>query len=162
MNFPKLAIRNYKAKIHKKDSPLCQSSGETKYEIALKISNVGLWDWDIVTNKVFYSEESKNIIGYSGAELKNTSIEWDEKVHPDDKELYYSNFDLHLKGELELYEFEYRILCKDGNQKWILDKGKVIERNSNGKPSRIIGKHTDITYIKKVRKPIKKQSSTYN
>lgn len=145
----KLDLTNYKSKFYKKDKTLNRSSEDRKHEIALEISNVGLWDWNILTNKVFYSAESKHIIGYNNNELKHTSKVWDDKVHPEDREGYYRDFNLHLSGALDLYENEYRILCKDGSYKWILDKGKVIERDNNNKPIRVIGTHTDITNIKK-------------
>ncbi|MFK7832668.1 MAG: PAS domain-containing protein [Winogradskyella sp.] len=123
-------------------------SEDQKYKTALEISNVGVWDWNILTNKVFYSKASKQIIGYAEDELKNTPEAWNSKVHTEDKESYYSDFKSHLKGENDFYENSYRILCKNGNYKWILHKGKVIERDENGKPSRIIGTHTDITKLK--------------
>jgi len=144
MKFPKLNLKDYK-----NQRIIDESIQDKKHEIALEISNVGLWDWDIKTNKVFYSKESKHIIGYKDDELKDTSKVWDDKVHIDDREAYYRDFNLHLSGAKDLYENEYRILCKDGTYKWILDKGKVIERDGNNKPTRIIGTHTDITNIKK-------------
>ncbi|WP_418637010.1 PAS domain-containing protein [Winogradskyella sp.] len=142
MKFPKLNLRNYKSNTSK------STFEDQKHKTALEISNVGLWDWNITTNKVFYSKESKQIIGYADDDLKNTSEVWDSKVHPDDSDVYYKNFNSHLKGEIDLYENEYRIKCKDGSYKWILDKGKIVERDKNGKPSRIIGTHTDITKLK--------------
>ncbi len=149
MKFPILNLINSKSKSYKKNGFSNSSIEEEKHKIALEISNVGLWDWDITTNKVFYSKESKQIIGYAEDELKTSSEFWDNKVHPEDKEAYFSNFKSHLKGEIDVYENEYRIKCKNGNYKWILDKGKVIEKDANGKPSRIIGTHTDITSLKK-------------
>lgn len=134
---------------NKKNKTLNHSYIESKHEIALQISDVGLWDWDTVTNKVFYSTESKQIIGYTENELKNTSKVWDDKVHPEDKEEYFKKFNLHIEGEIDIYENEYRILCKNGTYKWVLDKGKVIEKDDEGKPTRIIGTHTDITNRKK-------------
>lgn len=119
-----------------------------KWQVALENSKVGVWDWDSVNNKVFYSKESKQILGYLDQEIGNDNTEWDSRVHPDDRERYFRDFKAHLEGELEYYENEHRILCKDGTYKWILDKGKVVERDANGKPIRIIGTHTDITTLK--------------
>ena len=149
MKLPILNLINYKSKSYKKNGLSNPTFEDQKHKIALEISNVGLWDWDITTNKVFYSKESKQIIGYAEDELKTSSEFWDSKVHPDDKEIYYSNFNSHLKGEIDTYENEYRIKCKNGSYKWILDKGKVIEKDAKGKPSRIIGTHTDISSLKK-------------
>jgi PAS domain S-box-containing protein len=142
-------LTNYKSKFYEKNELSNENFDDSKYKTALEISNVGLWDWDIISNKVFYSKESKQLLGYNENELKNKSKEWDEKVHPDDKDSYFEDFKAHLNGELEYYENEYRIRCKDGSYKWILDKGKIIERNDKNKPTRIIGTHTDISNLKK-------------
>lgn len=142
-------LTNYKSKFYEKNHLSNDNFEDQKYKTALEISNVGLWDWDIVSNKVFYSKESKQLLGYKDSELKNKSKAWDDKVHPDDRESYFKDFNDHINGKLESYENEYRILCKDSTYKWILDKGKVIERNDQNKPTRIIGTHTDITHLKK-------------
>ncbi|WP_299277020.1 PAS domain-containing sensor histidine kinase [uncultured Psychroserpens sp.] len=136
------------SKSNKKTSPKI-STEELKWQIALENSHVGVWDWDSRTDKVFYSKESKQILGYDDHELTNSAMEWNRRVHPEDKETYFKDFNLHINGKLDTYRNEHRILCKDGKYKWILDKGKVVDRDKNGKPIRIIGTHTDITYRKK-------------
>lgn len=150
MKFPKLNLTKHKSETSN------STFEELKHKIALEISNVGLWDWNITTNKIFYSKESKQIIGYNENELKNIFGVWGNLVHPDDKEAYDADFNSHLKGEIDLYENEYRIQCKDGSYKWILDKGKVVERYGNGKPSRVIGTHTDITKLKNHERQLNK------
>ena len=117
---------------------------ELKWQFALKNSNIGIWDFDADLDRVFYSDESKNIIGYND-EFGNNPNDWNDKVHPDDKEQYFQDFQDHLNGITPFYENEHRILCKDGTYKWILDKGKIIERDAQNNPKRIIGTHSDIT-----------------
>ena len=118
---------------------------ELKWEFALKNSKIGIWDFNSILNRVFYSEESKAIIGFYEEEFGSNPNDWNDRVHPDDKDKYFKDFQDHLNGFTEIYENEHRILCKDGNYKWILDKGKIIERDFAGNPTRIIGTHTDIT-----------------
>ncbi|MEM5566224.1 PAS domain-containing sensor histidine kinase [Psychroserpens sp. AS72] len=125
------------------------SINDKRWQIALENTNVGLWDYDVINNEVFYSKESKMILGFKEHDLTNSPTEWNRRVHPDDSETYFNDFNAHVNGSLEVYRNEHRILCRDGNYKWILDKGKVVERDSKGKPTRIIGTHTDITYRKK-------------
>lgn len=120
-----------------------------KYQFAVKNSEIGVWDWDANTNKVFYSDESKKILGYKPHEIKDHAEEWNKRVHPEDRDTYYNDFQMHLIGEKDSYQNEHRILCKDGTYKWILDSGKVVSKDKNGKPLRAIGTHVDITQRKK-------------
>ncbi len=126
-----------------------QSFEELKWKIALENSNIGVWDWNSISDEVFYSKQSKQILGYKDHEFTNSVMEWNSRVHPEDLESYFKDFNLHLNGELDVYINEHRVLCKDGTYKWILDKGKVVKRDKKGKPTRIIGTHTDITYRKR-------------
>ena len=116
-----------------------------KWQFALENSNIGIWDFDADLNRVFYSNESKNIIGFHNDEFGVNPNDWNERVHPDDKERYFHDFQNHLNGKEPLYVNEHRVRCKDGSYKWILDRGKIIEWLDNGTPKRIIGTHTDIT-----------------
>ncbi|WCO03025.1 sensor histidine kinase [Psychroserpens ponticola] len=122
---------------------------ELKWKFALENSNVGLWDWNASTNEVFYSKETKQLIGYQDSEIKNAQIQWDKRVHPDDREAYFKDYIAHINGTLDHYKNEHRILCKDGTYKWVLDRGKVVLRDKNNKPIRIIGTVADITQRKK-------------
>ncbi len=116
-----------------------------KWQFALKNSNIGIWDFDADANRVFYSKESKNIIGFTNDEFGANPNDWNDRVHPDDKEKYLKDFQNHLEGIETLYKNEHRIRCKDGSYKWVLDRGKIIEWLDDGTPKRIIGTHTDIT-----------------
>ncbi len=109
-------------------------------------SGVGVWDWDLTTNKVYYSRESLEILeaDKSGDFEIGSPEKWDELVHPDDRLEYYSVIQEHFDGKLPYYETVHRVLC-GGRYKWILDRGKVLERDKNNKPTRIIGTHTDVS-----------------
>lgn len=120
-----------------------------KWKFAVQNSNIGVWDWNAKTNKVFYSEESKNIIGYKKNEIKNNAEEWHKRVHPEDRDAYHNDIQNHLSGNIDIYKNEHRVLCKDGTYRWILDRGKIVSKDKTGKPLRIIGTHVDITQRKK-------------
>lgn len=119
---------------------------ELRSQFATMVSNVGVWDWNLATNEVYYSPESLKIL-----ELENNDVslisnpqEWDDKVHPDDKEVYFGDIQKHFDGETPYYETLHRVMC-NGNYKWILDRGKVVSRDENNKPLRIIGTHMDVS-----------------
>ncbi len=127
---------------------------ESRWEFALEGAGDGVWDWDAITNRVHYSRQWKNMLGYSEQEIGDGLDEWDLRVHPDDKAGVYVRIERHLQGETESYQSEHRLLCKDGSYKWILDRGKVIEWTEDGKPRRVIGTHTDITRRKQIEEEL--------
>lgn len=117
---------------------------DERYHFAVQASDRGVWDWDLITNKVYYSSESMKILELTESDLVASPEEWDERVHPDDRDEYYGNINLHFENKIPFYETCHRVLCS-GKYKWILDRGKVIERDEEGKPLRIVGTHTDIS-----------------
>ncbi|MCX5861822.1 MAG: PAS domain S-box protein [Deltaproteobacteria bacterium] len=118
---------------------------EERWQFALEGARDGVWDWNAQTNEVFFSRQWKAMLGYEEHEIGNTLDEWDKRVHTDDKESCYGDLERHFSGETPFYENEHRVLCKDGNYKWILDRGKVMEWMDDGKPLRVIGTHMDMT-----------------
>lgn len=120
---------------------------DERYHFAVQASDRGVWDWDLVTGKVYYSSESMKILELTESDLVSSPEEWDERVHPDDRAEYYGNINLHFENKIPFYETCHRVMC-NGRYKWILDRGKVIERDEEGKPLRIVGTHTDISLQK--------------
>ncbi len=120
-------------------------ASEERWHFALEGSGDGVWDWDLRTNKVYYSHQWKAMLGYADEDIGDSLDEWRDRVHPDDRTQCQQDVEAHLSGQTPVYMHEHRIRCKDGSYKWILDRGKVIERDESGKPTRVIGTHTDIT-----------------
>lgn len=139
--------KNYKSNIYATSDSNCDNSNDSRWKLALQNSKIGVWEWNPTNDFVYYSEESKNIIGYADSEIKNTSNDWLEKVHQDDIEQIHIDFNCHAELHTDTYENEHRILTKNGNYKWILDRGKIIERNTNGIPIRAIGTHLSLIHI---------------
>lgn len=123
---------------------------EERWKYALSGNDDGMWDWNLETNEVFFSETWKKMLGYADYELPNELVEWEKRVHPEDLAATYEKINAHINGRVPYYSSEHRLLCKDGNYKWILDRGKIIESiDIKGKKNRrFIGTHTDITAIK--------------
>jgi len=118
---------------------------EERWKFALEGAGDGLWDWNAVTNRVYYSRQWKTMLGYADDEIGDTLDEWDSRLHPEDRAAVYTDLERHFRGETQTYTNEYRMLCRDGSYKWILDRGKVIEWTEGGEPHRVIGIHTDIS-----------------
>ena len=121
---------------------------EQRWQFALEGAGDGLWDWNAETNKVFYSNQWKTMLGYTADEIGDSLDEWDQRVHPDDKAAVYAEINKLLAREIPIFSSEHRILCKDGSYKWILDRGKVINWSVEGKALRVIGTHSDISVRK--------------
>ncbi|PJZ46648.1 PAS domain-containing hybrid sensor histidine kinase/response regulator [Leptospira brenneri] len=129
-------------------------ASESRWQFALEGSGDGIWDWNSQTNKVFFSNQWKKMLGYTEEEIGSDISEWHGLVHPEDKSSYFAALDKHFRGNTSVYVNEHRMLCKDGSYKWILDRGKVIEWTEDDKPLRIIGTHTDITERKILEKAL--------
>lgn len=123
---------------------------EERWKFALEGAGDGVWDWNAETNKVYFSSNWKKMLGYSDDEISDNLDEWSSRIHPEDKDQCFSNLQKYLNGETSHYLNEYRMLCKEGSFKWILDRGKIVEKTTDGKPLRVIGTHTDIDNQKKI------------
>ncbi|MDB2462627.1 PAS domain-containing protein [Algibacter sp.] len=131
-----------------KDSPNNIGKDNSKWELAVDITDVGVWEFDAIINKVYFSESSKRIIGFENDNTFGNNVnDWNNRVHPDDRKKYYQDYQDHLQGIKPLYINEHRIQCKNGSYKWILDKGKIIKWDDAGKPIRFLGTHIDITNL---------------
>ncbi len=118
---------------------------EFRWKFAVEGSGDGLWDWDIKNSTVFFSHRWKEMLGFNDDEIGNGLDEWEKRIHPDEKIHVFQVVKDYLDGKTNSYICEHRVSCKDGSYKWILDRGIVVDRDSEGKPLRLIGTHTDIT-----------------
>lgn len=122
---------------------------EQRYINMLNIAGHGVWDWNAVTNEVFFSTQWKKMLGYEPDEIHNNVEEWSSRVHPDDFNQCINELAALFSGQIEHYRNEHRILCKDGTYRWILDQGSVVEKNAKGAPVRVVGTHTDIDDLRR-------------
>ncbi len=109
-------------------------------------TRVGTWEWEVQTGVTVFNARWAEIAGYRLDELTPTSIEtWSTLAHPEDLKRSGALIDRHFKGELDSYECELRMRHKDGHWVWVLDQGRVMERDAAGAPRRMSGIHQDIT-----------------
>jgi len=127
-----------------------ENSNDSRWFYAIESSGDGVWDWNFQTGAVFYSSRWKSMLGYNDDEIKNRLSEWKRRVHPDDLDDIRRALTRCIKGKTPRYECQHRLLCKNGKYKWILTRGRVVEKTPEGKPLRIVGTHTDISETKRV------------
>jgi len=121
---------------------------DERWRQALEGIGDGLWDWDIPSGKVIFSSRWSIMLGYSPHEIQADVKEWSQRVHPEDLPHAMEQVQAHLDGHTASYACEHRVRCKDGSWKWILDRGQIVERDSNQRPIRMVGTHVDITETK--------------
>jgi diguanylate cyclase (GGDEF)-like protein/PAS domain S-box-containing protein len=119
-------------------------SSEERWQLALKGTNDGLWDWHIETNEMFLSDRWQEIGGYLPGELAHHIEEWKQRIHPEDFSRVMETLETHLKGQTQYYVVEHRTRCKDGSYKWVLDRGQALW-NQEGSPVRMVGSRSDIS-----------------
>ena len=122
-----------------------RKESEQRLSFIIEGSRLGTWDWDITSNYTHRNYLSSEMLGFTMEETSQSPDFWIDLIHPLDKKQVESALQLHLEGKTPLMEVEYRIMAKDKQYKWILDKSMVVQRDAAGKPLRMSGTHTDIT-----------------
>jgi diguanylate cyclase (GGDEF)-like protein/PAS domain S-box-containing protein len=126
---------------------------EERYALAAQGSNDGLWDWNLKTNEVYFSDRWKSMLGYSDGEIGNQAEELFRRIHPEDAARFKQVMDDHVSGRSPHLEIEHRIQHKDGHYMWVLNRGLAV-RAADGKATRLAGSQSDINARKDVEKQL--------
>ncbi|CAB1368849.1 diguanylate cyclase [Denitratisoma oestradiolicum] len=118
---------------------------EERLRLALESTGDSVWDWNIQDGTAHYSDSWKSVLGYGPNELKNTVEAFFALVHPDDLPRVREELERHWRGETPNYRCEFRMQAKQDDWHWILGRGMVWTRSSEGAPLRMLGTHLDIT-----------------
>jgi two-component system, sensor histidine kinase and response regulator len=133
-----------------------------RFEMAVRGSGDGLWDWDLRTNKVYFSPRWKEQIGHADDEIADDYAEWESRVHPDDLERALSTIRDYLDDPTAAaYELEHRLRHKNRSYRWILARGVAL-RDATGRPYRMAGSHTDITPRKEMERRLRDEEALYH
>ncbi len=128
-----------------------------RYELALQGAGLGAWDWNILTGKLIFNQRSAEMLGYQLEELEPELQTWEKLVHPEDLPAARRALDEHLAGRSEYYTAKMRVKTKSGGWLWVMDSGRVFERDGNGKPMRAVGTHQDIDVPKRAKQALDEQ-----
>ncbi|HEY8125501.1 MAG TPA: PAS domain S-box protein [Methylocystis sp.] len=129
----------------RKHAELALRESQQQLALALEAGQLGVWDWDVPSGRVQFGGHWASMLGYELNEIEPHVRAWEALIHPDEREEVAAKVSAHLEGRTEFYECEHRLLHKDGSWRWILDRGRVVERDSDGRPLRAIGTHADVT-----------------
>lgn len=127
---------------------------ESRLNLALEAGNGAIWDWCFPTQTFNLSDRWYTMRGFDREDWNESNI-WEQSIYPDDRERVKSEVEKHFTGMTEYYIAEYRTLTSDNNYRWILDRGKVIERDEEGRPLRMVGINMDIDDLKSAELALK-------
>jgi len=128
---------------------------EERWHFVIEGSGDGIWEWKPQENKTFYSKRWLEMLGFKLEEFTDDDYEWRSRIHPDDVAFTFSEISQNLLGKTDSFSFEYRFRNKEGNYLWILNRGKVVERNAAGEAIRVVGSHSDISKLKQSEQALK-------
>ncbi|MGR9087149.1 MAG: PAS domain S-box protein [Gammaproteobacteria bacterium] len=134
---------------------------EKRYHLALYAINDGLWDWNIKEDRAYLSPRYYEITGYRPEEVTPNLAFFRRLIHPDDQEAALTAVTDHLEGRAPEYLNEFRMITKSGDIRWLLGKGRIVERDAGGEALRMIGTLSDITARKHVDEELKKSETRF-
>jgi PAS domain S-box-containing protein len=120
---------------------------DSRLALAIEGANDGLWDWDLRTNKIYYSPRWTANLGYTINYIGDNAIDWRELIHSDDRVLLNDAVQDHLTGRTMFFQAEFRMRAKDGSYRWIFSRA-ICSRDASGTPTHLAGSMTDITLFK--------------
>jgi len=119
---------------------------DTRYQYAMEATNDGLWDWNLLTNKIYFSRSYLRMLGYDYEDLPgNLDTLRDYFVHPDDVDTMLGEYQSAIDNQQESLQLQFRMLHRDGNIIWVHSKAKFFEPDHQGHASRCVGVNTDIS-----------------
>jgi PAS domain S-box-containing protein len=128
-------------------------SSEERFQLALQGASDGLWDWNLLTDEVYFSPRWKSMLGYAEDELEHHLDTWKKLVHPEDREPTLALVRDFAAGRVGKYETEFRLRHRDGHYLTILSRA-FLSRDAQGRAVRMVGTHLDITGRKKLEKAL--------
>ncbi|CBN59206.1 PAS domain S-box protein [Kamptonema sp. PCC 6506] len=135
-------------------------ASEERWQLALKGSNDGIWDWNLKTNQIFFSSRWKQMRGFTDDEIPNSPDECLSRIHPDDYDRVMAAVDDHFAGKTEFFEVEYRVKRKDNSYMWVLNRAQGL-RDESGEIVRMSGSDTDITQRKLAEAALRESERRY-
>jgi PAS domain S-box-containing protein len=127
------------------ESGAALARSEQQLALALHGAELGMWDWHVPSGRVDLNRRWSEMLGYRPEEVDPHVSSWQSLVHPDDLSLIAAELTPHLEGRTATYRSEHRLRHRDGRWIWVLDAGRVVERDAQGRPLRAVGIHLDIS-----------------
>jgi len=141
---------------YKKEIEIIQKNQEIILR-ALEVSQLGIWEWDVNSDKFNYDKRYEEILGYTQDPFEGKWRKFEESINKEDTEMILKNIREHFLNKASKFEGIYRIKDANNNDKWFLSRGKVLERNKFGLPLNMVGIYLEITENIKSFEEVKKE-----
>jgi PAS domain S-box-containing protein len=145
-----------RARLQRTEQALQQS--EERFRIVARASNDVIWDWDVATRKIWFSENFQNVFGWPPADVGSDLDGWHDLIHPDDKGRVITGMATLLASGAKIWWSEHRVRRADGSYAHIFDRASIIY-DPAGKPVRLVGVAIDITERKEAEEKIREQAA---
>lgn len=131
-----------------------------RFEWAAKATHVGVYDWDLLSDTVYFSPHWKEMHGFQETEVMESSQDWEARIHPDDREQVLGRLQDYLARKHHEFWEEYRIYRKDGTLMWVLDRG-IAGWDEHGRAVRMVGAETDVTWRKEAEEAMRRREQEF-
>ena len=153
----KIAYATARDVTEKKRAEEALRENEERMKLAMQAGNMGLYDLNVQTGEAVVNPEYALMLGYDPVEFHETNAKWIERLHPDDREPVAANYQAYVQGEIPHYKVEFRQKTRDGAWKWILTYGRIMARDADGSPRRMLGVHVDISERKQAEEALRER-----
>lgn len=123
-----------------------------RFEIVSKATNDAVWDWDLITDELYWNKEIKSMFNYDPKDIPTGKM-WEQNIHPDDIDRVSKKINFHIDKGIEKWQDEYRFRCADGSYKDVFDRGFILY-DATAKPYRMIGAMQDLTEVHLLQKKL--------
>ncbi len=134
---------------------------DERLKLALEVNNSGLWDWNVETGEIHFSSQWEAMLGFREGEFTPNLYAWEALLHPEDKTAVNHALNEHLEGRTPYYETEHRLKSRKGEWVWVQNRGRVVERDGEGRALRVIGTYTDISSRKRAEASLRLKTAEF-
>ncbi|WP_161635995.1 hybrid sensor histidine kinase/response regulator [Desulfonatronovibrio hydrogenovorans] len=134
---------------------------QERFALAMEVTRDGIWDWDLQTDQVYYSPGYAGMLGYASDEIEPHFSTWLRLVHPEDRDASLQANKACIENRQSEFQVRFRMQARNGEWRWILGRGKAVERDESGRATRLVGTHTDITDQMRIEEALRKSESLF-
>ncbi len=153
--------RLYQAEQDRRSADEERKDALQRLALALKGADLGVWDWHVQSGELYQDEVWLAQLGYATEDLATDIVSWESRIHPEDKPEVMKALEECLSGNSPSYSVEHRLRAKGGDWKWILTQGRVLERDAQGQPLRMLGTHLDINKSKMAEEALRNSENMF-